>query len=106
MAHSREPSWSMARPPEGPLAGRINAFTSHLINQGYAASSAHLETPLVADFSRWLMTGGVALAEITPGHVARYLRHRARHKRPRRGDPVALGRLLTLLWAATLFLSG
>jgi site-specific recombinase XerD len=97
MEHSRERSWSLSRTPEGPLAVCISAFTSQLIDQGYAASSAHLETRLVADFSRWLMAEGVALSELTHDHTDRFLRHRARHKRPRRGDPVALTRLLTLL---------
>ena len=97
MPHSRERSWSLAGTPEGPLAGCIDAFFSRLIEQGYAASSAHLETRLVADFSRWLMAQGIALAEITPDHADRYLQHRARHKRPRRSDPVALARLLSLL---------
>ncbi|MEJ8859604.1 tyrosine-type recombinase/integrase [Variovorax robiniae] len=97
MEVSRKRSWSLSSTPEGPLAECIDAFTSRLIDQGYAASSAHLETRLVADFSRWLMVEGVALAEITHDHIDRFLRHRARHKRPRRGDPVALVRLLTLL---------
>ncbi|MBS0343910.1 MAG: tyrosine-type recombinase/integrase [Proteobacteria bacterium] len=97
MEQSRERSWSLSRTPEGPLAAGINAFMAHLLDQGYAASSVHLETRLVSDFSRWLMVEGVALREITPAHADRFLRHRARYRRPRRGDRVALTRLLTLL---------
>jgi len=97
MEHSRELSWSLSHAPEGPLAVCISAFTSHLIDQGYAAFSAHMETRLVADFSRWLMAKRVSLSEITRDHTDRFLRHRALHKRPRRGDQVALARLLTLL---------
>lgn len=97
MEQSREPSWSLARTPVGPLAAHISAFTSFLVNQGYAAFSAHLQTRLAADFSRWLIRRRVALQDITPRHADRYLRYRARHQRPRRDDLATLRRLLNFL---------
>ncbi len=97
MGQSREPSWSLARTPEGPLAAHIGAFTSLLVNQGYAAFSAHIETRLGADFSRWLLRRRVALPDITQRHADQYLRYRARHQRPRPGDSLALSRLLNFL---------
>ena len=60
-------------------------------------SSAHLQTRLVADFSRWLKRNKVAVHEMTLEHTKRYLRCRARHLRPRRDDTAALIRLLNLL---------
>ena len=80
MEQSRKPSWSLARTPEGPLAARIGAFTSLLVNQGYAAFSAHIETRLVADFSRWLLRRRVALPDITQRHADQYLRSRVKIK--------------------------
>ncbi len=97
MEQAREPSWSLAQAPIGPLSARIDAFTSLLVDQGYAAFSAHLETRLVADFSRWLMRRRVTLQRITAGHAEQYLRYRARHRRPRQGDLLALRRLLSML---------
>lgn len=97
MKRSGETSWSLAHTPEGPLAEHIGAFTSSLVAQGFAAYSAHLCTRLVADFSRWLMRRHIGLSEITSGHADQYLRYRARHQRPRRGDSAALRRLLNFL---------
>ena len=89
--------WSLLRRPEGPLAVHIDSFTELLNGQGYSRSSAHPQTRLVADFSRWLAQQRVPVQEITPGHTERYLRSRARHRRPTRSDAPALRRLLDLL---------
>ncbi|KPU94329.1 hypothetical protein APR50_10705 [Variovorax paradoxus] len=97
MAQPLEPSWSLAHPVEGPLVARIKTFTSRMMEQGYAASSVHVDTRLIADFSRWLKEVDVALPQITPGHVDQYLKYRVHHRRPREGDLLALTRLLTLL---------
>ena len=97
MEQSCESSWSLAHAPEGPLAAHIGAYTSLLVEQGFAAYTAHLETRLAADFSRWLKRRRVALPDLTPQHADRYLRHRARRLRPRLGDPSALNRLLNFL---------
>lgn len=88
MEQAREPSWSLAQAPVGPLAARIDAFTSLLVDQGYAAFSAHLETRLVADFSRWLMRRRVTLQDITAADAERYLHAAQRQTRaiPARGQ--------------------
>ncbi|QKE40126.1 MAG: hypothetical protein HO274_01340 [Ferrovum myxofaciens] len=90
-------SWSLSHIPDGPLVGHIDSFTALLNEQGYSQSSAHLQTRFVADFSHWLKRNKVAVDEITLEHTKRYLRCRARHLRPRRGDAAALIRLLNLL---------
>lgn len=97
MEQSCETSWSLAHAPEGPLAAHVGAFTSLLVEQGYAVYTAHLQTRLVADFSRWLMRRRVSLPEITSLHADRYLRYRARQQRPRRDDSAVLRRLLNFL---------
>jgi len=89
--------WSLLRPPEGPLAPHIDSFTELLSDQGYAQNSAHGQTRLAADFSRWLKQRGVTAQGIRPEHTKRYLRYRAHHRRPHRGDAAALERLLGLL---------
>ena len=97
MEQSSKYSWSLSHIPDGPLVAHIDSFTALLSEQGYSQSSAHLQTRLVADFSRWLKRNKVAVHEITLEHTKRYLRCRARHLRPRRDDAAALIRLLNLL---------
>ncbi len=97
MEQSSKYSWSLSHIPDGPLVAYIDSFTALLNEQGYSQSSAHLQTRLVADFSRWLKRNKVAVHEITLEHTKRYLRCRARHLLPRRGDVAALRRLLNLL---------
>src|SRR5207244_7958751 len=75
----------------------MDSFTGLLMTQGYAQTSIHLYTRLVADFSGWLKRKNVTKEEITLEHTERYLRYRACHRRPRTGDVAALRRLLHLL---------
>lgn len=97
MEQSSKYPWSLSGIPEGPLVAYIDSFTELLSEQGYSQNSAHLQTRIVADFSQWLKRKDVAVQEITPEHTKRYLRYRARRRRPGRGDAAALRRLLNLL---------
>lgn len=97
MEQSSKYSWSLSHIPDGPLVAYIDSFTALLNEQGYSQNSAHIQTRLVADFSQWLKRNKIALREITLEHTKRYLRCRARHLRPRRGDVAALTRFLNLL---------
>ena len=87
----------LSRAPEGPLAAHIGSFARSVSEQGYAADSIHRQVLLAACFSRWLKQKGVALRRITSDHPARYLRYRARHVRPCRGDAAALRHLIDFL---------
>ncbi|MGF6547179.1 integrase/recombinase XerD [Paraburkholderia youngii] len=87
----------LSRPPEGPLAAHIASFARSLSEQGYAASSLHLQVRIAADFSRWLEQSGIAIRSICTDHATCYLRYRARMVRPRRGDGAALGHLIDFL---------
>lgn len=87
----------LSRPPEGPLAGYIAAFAESLIEQGYARYSIHRQVLLAACFSRWLKRKVVEACGICSDHPVLYLRHRARHVRPRSDDVAALSHLIEFL---------
>ena len=80
----------LSRPPEGPLAGYIVPFAESLQEQGYAEYSVHRQVLLAACFSRWLKQSRVEVHSISSDHPVQYLRYRARHVRPGRGDGAAL----------------
>jgi site-specific recombinase XerD len=82
---------------EGPLAPYISSFTKSLDDQGFSLESSHVQTRLVADFSRWLKQTHAVLPTIAAEHIPRYLRYRARHRRHRSSDTCVLQRLLDFL---------
>ena len=87
----------LSRPPEGPLASHIVSFAESVSEQGYAVDSVHRQVLLAACFSRWLKQTGVDACSIGSDHPARYLRCRARHVRPSRGDLAALRHFIDFL---------
>ena len=87
----------LSRPPEGPLAAQIDPFAKSMSEQGYSLVSIHRQVLLAACFSRWLMQRGVGLRSICSDDPVRYLRSRARHLRPCRGDAAALRHLIGFL---------
>src|SRR5262249_17241133 len=88
---------TLLRIHEGPLAKCIDDYAAELRAEGYAQQSAELQIRLVADFSRWLARRRISAPQITAAHFQPYLRSRARYRRPQRGDPATLKRLLNLL---------
>ena len=72
----------LSQPPEGPLAAHIGSFADSLNALGYTAGSMHRQARIAACFSRWLGQEAVTLEGITSGHATRYLRYRARRRRP------------------------
>lgn len=87
----------LSQAPEGPLAGYIGSFAESLCAMGYTAGSIHRQARIGACFSQWLGQGAVSPQGITPGHLRRYLRYRARRCRPCRGDLSALTHLIDFL---------
>jgi integrase/recombinase XerD len=87
----------LSRRPEGPLAAQIGSFAKSVSEQGYSLASIHRQVLLAACFSRWLKQKGVGLCTICSDHAVRYLRYRARHVRPCRGDAAALKHLISFL---------
>jgi integrase/recombinase XerD len=90
MEPSYSHSWSLQCVLEGPLASHISSFTKSLEDQGFSQESSHVQTRLVADFSRWLNQANtccftrnhgpayIALSELSgsssTSQVKRYLR--------------------------------
>ena len=87
----------LSRPPEGPIAVYLGSFAEAVNAQGYALDSIHRQVLIASCFSRWLGRQEVGLHSITSDHSARYLRYRARHVRPCRGDAAALRYLIDFL---------
>lgn len=87
----------LSRPPEGPLAAYIASFARSLSEQGYGEASLKQQVRIAAGFSSWLEQTGVGVRSICADHAIRYLRHRARHVLPRRGDQAALRHLIDFL---------
>jgi integrase/recombinase XerD len=87
----------LSRVPEGPLVAYLVPFADSLSQQRYTQHYLHRQVMLAACFSRWLKKTRVPLHSITSAHVGRYLRCRNRRRRPRRGDPAALGHFIEFL---------
>jgi len=75
----------------------VAAFERLLRSQGYAPPTIRLKVRLVRDFGLWLRKRAIGLKDLSVEHAERYLRHRARHLRPRTDDLVGLSQLLDLL---------
>lgn len=87
----------LSRPPEGPLAPHIALFARSVGDQGYSLSSLKRQVRIAACFSRWLQQRGINLRCVCSDHSVAYLRYRARHKRPCRGDAATLRHLIDFL---------
>lgn len=85
------------RTPQDPLPLYLASFERLLRTQGYAPPTIRLKMRLVRDFSVWLRKRAISLKDLSAEHAECYLRHRARHLRPRTDDIVGLSQLLDLL---------
>jgi len=52
---------------------------------------------VIGDFSGWLKQKGIAIRNLDSKVIDRFLRLRQQQQRVRRGDPIALKRLLAML---------
>jgi integrase/recombinase XerD len=82
---------------KGPLVPYLAAFERLLCTHGYAPSTVHDKIRLVRDFSAWLCWRTIDIKDLTLEEGVRYLRYRARHRRPNRNDIAGLKQLLELL---------
>jgi integrase/recombinase XerD len=82
---------------DGPLGPYVDSYAAELHAQGYAKHSAIVQIRLVADFSRWLVKHHVNVRHLTAEYGRSYLRCRAHRRRPHKGNPAALKRLMNLL---------
>lgn len=81
---------------EGPLVSYLEPYAEYLADQGYSQVMFWKKTYLVAEFSRWLHRGGIAINEITAEHAQAFLRDLGRHRLPKAGDRFTLSG--TLAW--------
>ncbi len=65
--------------------------------QGYCAGYIQLQVHICACFSQWLQQTGVSVGSICYDDTIRYLRYRARHRKPCRGDQPALKHFIDFL---------
>jgi site-specific recombinase XerD len=82
---------------QGPLSEHLDAYATAVAAQGYGRHSIREQIVVIADFSRWLRQKQIEIQTLDSEVVDRFLRLRRRQQRVRRGDPKALGRLLTML---------
>jgi len=87
----------LSQPLEGPLAAHIVSFAQSLSAQGYSLQSLKRQVRIAVCFSRWLKQNSVDVRCVGADHAVGYLRYRARHVRPCRGDLAALKHLIDFL---------
>jgi site-specific recombinase XerD len=81
----------------GPLAAPLKAYAQQLHDQGYAVQTGQLQLQMLGQFNRWLQRRGLAIKQIDPSTVERYVCGRRKAGKLRRGDAAALVRLLRML---------
>ena len=82
---------------EGPLAPHVASFATSIKEAGYRVGSMQGQVRLVGFFDRWLDKNKVPLRDVSAEHAERFLRDRARRRRPCRGDRAALAKCIAFL---------
>jgi len=82
---------------EGPLVPYLELYAEYLADHGYSQVAFWKKTYLVAEFSRWLHRGDIAINEITGEHGEAFLRDRAQHGLLKAGDHFTLSGMVTWL---------
>ena len=97
MEQSKFKAWSLLRPPDGPLAPHIDAFSVWLSEQGFQRRSMGPQLRLVAKFSGWLKADVIGPTVLADEQVDRFLRMMAPSKSTRAGGRSCLRRLMAYL---------
>ena len=79
----------------GLLSPYVDAFAQHLLEQGYATSTAYDKLHVVAKLSRWLEEHDLSVKALNEQHIAAFL-HQL-HRRQQRGDLTTVQALLQQL---------
>lgn len=82
---------------DSPLGSYINAYAAEMRGKGYPQQTIELHIRLIADFSQWLAKRRITAREVSAELFQRYLRARARRRRPTGSECRALRWLLDLL---------
>src|SRR5450631_3335663 len=88
---------TIERMRQGPLSKHIDAYSAAQVEQGYGHHSIRQQMLVIGDFSGWLKQKDIAIRNLDSAVVDRFLRLRQRQQQLRRGDPLALKRLLAML---------
>jgi integrase/recombinase XerD len=70
----------------GPVSEHLGSFVDLLIRQQFVAAVVYVKAMHAAAFDRWLAKHDVDLAELSDGHIQRFLRRHRRHRRPIRPE--------------------
>ena len=92
-----EQFWPKMLLHEGPLLDWFGAYERLLTDKGYSYQYIHHYIRVVADFSAWLKLKKISAQDVTYESAHRYLRYRARYRRPRKDHPGALERVVQWL---------
>lgn len=87
---------------EGPFGEHIHLLVERLQQGGYCLVTGHRYLSLTRDFGFWLVASGFDLADVREELVSQYLTERSRHRPARRGDALALARMLAVLREANV----
>lgn len=88
---------ALSRRPEGPLARHIVDFAILMRSLAYSLASRKQQVRIAACFSLWLKQNHIGIQDICTDHTIRFLRYRARHVRPWKGDRAGLRYLMDFL---------
>lgn len=83
----------------GVIGSQLDAFATHLAQEGYAATTVRAQITLLGHFSQWLTRRGVGIHELTDELVATFINNRKRRERLHRGHAATLHQFLTHLRA-------
>ncbi len=88
---------TIERMRQGPLNKHIDAYSTAQVEQGYGHHSVRQQMLVIGDFSGWRKKKDVAVRNLDSKVIERFLRFRQRQQKIRRGDPITLNRLLSML---------
>jgi len=82
---------------EGPLGLYMDELAQRFVEKGYSHSYTRRQLQLASEFGRWVQRQNVALVELRNDQPQRFLRYRARFRKPREGDLAACKSVYDLL---------
>ena len=88
---------TLQRMRQGPLSKHIDAYSTAQVEQGYGRHSIRQQMLVIGDFSGWLKLKDIAIRNLDSDVIDRFLRLRQQQQQVRRGDSIALKRLLAML---------
>jgi integrase/recombinase XerD len=82
---------------KGPLGLYMDELAQHFAEKGYSYGYVRRQLRLASEFGSWVQRQNVALAELGSDHPQKFLRYRARFRKPWKGDLAACKSVYDLL---------